>query len=81
MLVVFLLLFLLLPLPLTVHAEDLGELSANPAGLSGFSGFSRLFSLSGFLVSLVLRSANQMYETNQINLFSFRPTRQTKYTR
>jgi hypothetical protein len=29
MLVVFLLL-LLLPLPLSVHAEDLGELSANP---------------------------------------------------
>ena len=28
--VVFLLLFLLLPLPLSVHAEDLGELSANP---------------------------------------------------
>ena len=28
--VVFLLLLLLLPLPLSVHAEDLGELSANP---------------------------------------------------
>jgi hypothetical protein len=28
--VFFLLLFLLLPLPLSVHAEDLGELSANP---------------------------------------------------
>jgi hypothetical protein len=27
--VVFLLLLLLLPLPLSVHAEDLGELSAN----------------------------------------------------
>ena len=48
--VVFLLLFLMLPLPLSVHAEDLGELSANSARLSGFSG---LFSLSGFLVSLV----------------------------
>jgi hypothetical protein len=34
-------------------AEDLGELSANPAGLSGLSGFSGLFSSSGFLVSLV----------------------------
>ena len=48
--VLFLLLFLLLPLPLAVHAEDLGELSANPARLSGFFG---LFSLSGFLVPLV----------------------------
>jgi hypothetical protein len=28
--VLFLLLFLLLPLPVSVHAEDLGELSANP---------------------------------------------------
>ena len=28
--VVFLLLLLLLPQPLSVHAEDLGELSANP---------------------------------------------------
>ena len=27
---VFFLLFLLLPLPLSIHAEDLGELSANP---------------------------------------------------
>ncbi len=50
MLVVFLLFLLLLPLPLSVHAEDLGELSTNPVGLSGFSG---LFSSSGFLVSLV----------------------------
>jgi hypothetical protein len=53
--------FLLLLLPLSVHAEDLGELSANPAGFSG------LFRLSGFLVSLVFRSANQMNETNQTN--------------
>lgn len=37
--VVFLLLFLL-PLPLSVHAEYLGELSANPARLSGLTGFS-----------------------------------------
>ncbi len=36
---VFLLLLLLLPLPPSVHAEDLGELSANPAGLSGLFGF------------------------------------------
>ena len=36
--VVFLILFLMLPLPLSVHAEDLGELSANPARLSGLSG-------------------------------------------
>ena len=73
--VVFLLLLLLLPLPLSVHAEDLGELSANLSRLSGFSG---LFSLSGYLVSLVFRSANQMNVTNKINPFSVRPTRQTK---
>jgi len=52
---------LLLPLSLSVHAEDLGELSANPAGFSG------LFSLSGYLVSLVIQSANKMNETNQTN--------------
>ena len=70
--------FLLLLLPLYVHAEDFGELSANPAGFSG------LFSLSGFRVSLVFRSANPWNETNrtnQISLFSFHPTRQTKETR
>jgi hypothetical protein len=33
--VVFLLLLLLLPLPLSVHADELGELSSNPARLSG----------------------------------------------
>jgi hypothetical protein len=108
--VALLLLFLLLPLPLLVHAEDLGELSANPynpdstsnpygAGspfksdginnpfssygspfsnqsatnpfatdaprlLVRLSGLSGLFSLSGYLVSLVIQSANQMNETN-----------------
>jgi hypothetical protein len=52
--VVFLLLLLLLPLPLSIHAEDLGELSANPARLSGSFGFfglsgrSDLFGSSGF---------------------------------
>jgi len=74
-LLLLLLLLLLLPLPLSVQAEDLGELSANPAGFSG------LFRLSGFLVSLVFRSANPLNETNQTNQiipFSFRPTRQTK---
>jgi len=40
--VLFLLLLLLLPLPLSVHAESLGELSANPAGLSGSFSLSRL---------------------------------------
>jgi hypothetical protein len=43
--VVSLLLLLLMPLPLSVHAEDLGELSANPAGLSGS------FSFFGFPIS------------------------------
>ena len=63
-----LLLALLLVLPLSVHAGDPGELSANPAGLSG------LFCLSGYLVSLVIQSANQMNETNQTNKINqFRP--------
>jgi hypothetical protein len=71
-----LLLFLLGAAP--AWAEDLGELSANPARLSGLSGFSGLFSSSGFLVSVVFRSANPLNETNrtnQINPFSFQPTR------
>jgi hypothetical protein len=66
--VLFLLLFLLLLLPLSVHMEDLGKLSTNPAGLSG------LFSLSGYLISLVIQSANPMNETNQTNKINqFRP--------
>ena len=32
------LVLLFLPLPLSVHAEDLGELSANPAGSFSFFG-------------------------------------------
>jgi hypothetical protein len=39
---VFFLLLLMLPLPLSVHAEDLGELSSNPARLSSLSGLSGL---------------------------------------
>ena len=45
--VVFLLLFLLPTLPLSVHAEDLGELSANPSCLSGSSGSFSFFGLFG----------------------------------
>jgi hypothetical protein len=44
----FLLFLLLLPLPLSVHADDLGELSANSVRLSGSFGF---FGLSGFFDS------------------------------
>jgi len=33
--------------PLLVQAENLGELSANPAGLSGLFGFSGLSGFSG----------------------------------
>jgi hypothetical protein len=64
--VVFLFLLLLLPLPLTVHAEDLGELSANPAGLSGLFGF---FGLSGFFDSPARFSgpANKTDQIDQIN--------------
>jgi hypothetical protein len=45
--VVFLFFLRLLPLPLSVHAEDLGELSANLVGLSGSSGSFRFFGLFG----------------------------------
>ena len=40
-------LLMLLLLPLFVHAEDLGELNANPAGQSGSSGSFRVFGLFG----------------------------------
>ena len=59
--VVFFLFLLLLPLPLAIYAEDLGELSANPVGLSGSSGS---FSFLVCLVHLVFRSDNPMKETN-----------------
>jgi len=64
--VVFLLLLLLLSLPLLIHAEDLGELSANPAGLSGLFGFS---GLSGFFDSPARFSspANKTDQIDQIN--------------
>ena len=48
-------------------AEDLGELSANPVGLSGSFGLSRL---SGFLVCLV-----------SLVGVPIRPTSQTRQTR
>ena len=51
---VFLLVLLLLPLPLSVHADDLGELSANLSRLSGLSGFS----------GGVSDPTNKTYETN-----------------
>jgi hypothetical protein len=44
-------LLLLLLFPLSVHVENLGELSANPARLSGsfgFFGLSGLFGSSSF---------------------------------
>jgi hypothetical protein len=37
----------LLPLPFSVRAEDLGELSTNQDGLSGLSGLAGSFGLSG----------------------------------
>ena len=88
--VVFLLLVLLLPLPLSVYAEDLGELSANPAGLSGFSGLFSSSGLSGFFGFPI---SNQMNETSGtwgmvclVYLVCLvgrigRPTRRTKETR
>jgi len=47
---------LLLLFPLSVHAEDLGELSANPARLSGSFGFS---GLSGSPVGMSVRPTRQ----------------------
>jgi hypothetical protein len=43
--------FLLLLLPLSIHAEDLGELSANPARPSGSFSFFGLFGFFGFPIS------------------------------
>ena len=59
-------LLLLLLLPLSVQAEDLGELSANPARLSGSFGF---FGLSGFFNSPARHSdpANKTDQRDQIN--------------
>jgi hypothetical protein len=78
-------LFLLLLLLLSVHAEDLGELSANPAGLSGSFSFFGLFGFFGFPISQpnerdkpnkpsksVLVSPNetdQINQTHEINQF------------
>ena len=58
-------LLLLLPLPLSVSAEDLGELSANPAGLSGSFGFS---GLSGG-VSDPTNKTNETDWTDEIDQF------------
>jgi hypothetical protein len=58
--------FLILLLPLSVHAEDLGELSANPARLSGsfsLSGLSGFSGLSGGFAG----PANQTDQIDQIN--------------
>ncbi len=69
--VVFLLLFLLLPLLVSIHAEDLGELNANPARLSGsFSSFG----LSGFFdppdrFSGPANKTDQIDQTNEIDQF------------
>jgi len=65
---VFLLLLLLLPLPFSVHAEDLGELSANPAGLSGSFGLSRLSGLFGSSGG-VSDPTNKTNETDEIDQF------------
>ena len=55
--------FLVLPLSLSVHAEDIGELSANPAGLSGWSGLSGLSGLYGSQVDLPVRPKRQTSQT------------------
>ena len=66
--------FLLLLLPLYVHAEDLGELSANPArlfgsfGLSGLSGFSGLSGSSGWFLGPANKT-DHIDQTNEIDQF------------
>ncbi|MBH0200342.1 MAG: hypothetical protein HP497_13150 [Nitrospira sp.] len=73
--VVFILLFLL-PLPLFVHAEYLGELSANPARLSGSFGLSGLSGLSGFSGSAggfagPVNKTDQIDQIHEIDQFRF----------
>jgi hypothetical protein len=58
--------FLLLLLPLPVHTEDLSELSANPARLSGSFGFFGLSGLSGSS-GWFAGSANETDQLDQIN--------------
>lgn len=66
---VFFLLFLLLPsLLLSLHSEDLGELSANPARLSGLSG---LFGFSGGFADPANKIDGQTRKTRQTKLTSF----------
>lgn len=69
--VVFLLLFLL-PLPLFVHAEYLGDLSANPARLSGSFGLSGLsgFSCSSGGFAGPVNKTDQIDQIHEIDQFS-----------
>lgn len=73
----FLLFFLLLPLPLSVHAKDLVMLSANPARLSGWSGLSGLSGLPGFSGWFLapVSKTDQIDQINEIDQFrlSLRP--------
>jgi len=59
--------FLLLLSP-SIHAEDLGKLSASPSRLSGSVGLSRL---SGFQVGFPIRPTRQMKQTRQTRETSF----------
>ena len=61
--------FLVLLMPFSVHAEDLGELNSNPAGLSGSFGLSRLSGFSGLSGSSGWFSgpANKTDQIDQIN--------------
>ena len=67
--------FLVLPLSLSVHAEDLGELSANPARLSGLSG---LFGSSGWFSGQASK-INQIDRTNETDQLT--PSRQSRLSR
>jgi hypothetical protein len=53
------LVLVLLFLPLSAHAEDLGELSANPVGLSGSFGSSGSFSFFGLFGSRISLVSDQ----------------------
>jgi hypothetical protein len=76
--VVFLLLFLLPTLPLSVHAEDLGELSANLVGLSGSFSFFGLFgSLVLCFFDFPIRQPNERDKLNKPDKPVLGPANQT----
>jgi hypothetical protein len=75
--IVFLLLLLLLSMSLFIHAKDLGELSANPAGLSGSFRFFGLFGSFGFF-GFPISQPNERDKLDKSVLVSLNQTDQMK---